>query len=476
MWTGFEVYYRPTDDQFKELWECGTIVPDTNVLLNIYRYPESAREDLLKVLDRLSTQLWLPHQVALEFQERRFRVVAEQRKVLAALESKVAHDIGQIQNLLSSSTVFSKRSGIDVTPFIKDLEQAQEKLSRKFERIRGPLPDVTADDPLRERIERLFTGKIGEPFTKAEYEQTVQEGSIRYAHHRPPGFKDSDKGESESQQGKYYFSADSEIERRYGDLIIWKQILQYAATQHITHLIFVTDDKKDDWWWNEKAGASKIIGPRPELVEEIRYSAKVQVFYMYSTDTFLKYARNHLGLEVRNESITQVLTILNQEDQRSVLTASRSRLSNIRYLDRIVLDWLVREHPDSKIVHASQLPVPGDRRLRYYIDAYGQDSNGTVTGYVLADVSNFSEMLDLINKANGYYESEKIDRLEIVCTLRQGTDTALVVTRIQDSSQILPEWLSLTVGVLLSNPEEDVFDRYTFNPIYQSGSMIHLEF
>ena len=64
----FSGYYRPDEDEFRILWESGVFILDTNVLLDLYRYPKELREELVGVLGKLSEQLWLPHQVFLEYQ------------------------------------------------------------------------------------------------------------------------------------------------------------------------------------------------------------------------------------------------------------------------------------------------------------------------------------------------------------------------------------------------------------------------
>lgn len=75
----FPGFYQPTDTEFKKLWEKCTFVIDANVLLNLYRYPEEAKADLLKVFGKISDRLWLPYQAALEYQKNRLIVIAEQR-------------------------------------------------------------------------------------------------------------------------------------------------------------------------------------------------------------------------------------------------------------------------------------------------------------------------------------------------------------------------------------------------------------
>ena len=73
----FPGYYRPSEDEFSDLWKNCVFILDTNVLLNLYRYSEESRNDFIKVLHKIETRLWIPHQVALEFQENRTKVIEE---------------------------------------------------------------------------------------------------------------------------------------------------------------------------------------------------------------------------------------------------------------------------------------------------------------------------------------------------------------------------------------------------------------
>ncbi|WP_449349178.1 PIN-like domain-containing protein [Streptomyces shaanxiensis] len=55
------------------------VAPDANVLLNLYRYTEQARTDLLGALGALGDRLWVPHQVVDEFWRNRESVISEAR-------------------------------------------------------------------------------------------------------------------------------------------------------------------------------------------------------------------------------------------------------------------------------------------------------------------------------------------------------------------------------------------------------------
>jgi len=73
----FHAYYRLSEGDIASLWKEGLIVPDANVLLNVYRWSESTATELLKLFKALKERLWLPHQVGREFYRNRLSVISE---------------------------------------------------------------------------------------------------------------------------------------------------------------------------------------------------------------------------------------------------------------------------------------------------------------------------------------------------------------------------------------------------------------
>src|SRR5688500_4356529 len=72
----FREFYFDKDD--KEIWKDSIIVLDTNVLLNLYRYTQETSEQILNLLQKYKENLWMPHQVALEYHYNRKSVIVEQ--------------------------------------------------------------------------------------------------------------------------------------------------------------------------------------------------------------------------------------------------------------------------------------------------------------------------------------------------------------------------------------------------------------
>jgi hypothetical protein len=59
----------PDDIDFESIWENGLFIFDSNVLLDLYRLPESASNDLIGVLkdESLRQRIWIGFQVIVEF-------------------------------------------------------------------------------------------------------------------------------------------------------------------------------------------------------------------------------------------------------------------------------------------------------------------------------------------------------------------------------------------------------------------------
>jgi predicted nucleic acid-binding protein len=68
------------------MWHEGLFVLDTNVLLNLYRYSDHAREELVEVFHSIEERLWLPYQVAEEYISCRLDVIHEKRKAYEDLQ------------------------------------------------------------------------------------------------------------------------------------------------------------------------------------------------------------------------------------------------------------------------------------------------------------------------------------------------------------------------------------------------------
>ena len=73
----FAEYYKPTEAEVQDLWNTATIVFDTNVLLDLYRYDATTRDEVIQIITFYKERLWIPYQVGWEFHRNR-KVVIKQ--------------------------------------------------------------------------------------------------------------------------------------------------------------------------------------------------------------------------------------------------------------------------------------------------------------------------------------------------------------------------------------------------------------
>jgi hypothetical protein len=166
--------------------------------------------------------------------------------------------------------------------------------------------DIAVSDPIRDRLDILLSGKIGPPPNdQAQIDMLSADGDQRFNSKIPPGFADIDKDKNPHEAIFYHDGLC--YHRKFGDLILWKQLLNHAKENNVKSVLFITSDRKEDWWWREKG---KTIGPRPELVREISRVANVELFWLYSSDQFLEGARHFANAEVSQESLSQLKDVV----------------------------------------------------------------------------------------------------------------------------------------------------------------------
>ena len=70
-------YIEYSHKEKNDLWNTATFVFDTNVFLNLYRYSNKTRDQLIESFEWLKSRIWMPYQVALEFCKERYSVINE---------------------------------------------------------------------------------------------------------------------------------------------------------------------------------------------------------------------------------------------------------------------------------------------------------------------------------------------------------------------------------------------------------------
>lgn len=352
-------YYPPSDSDISSLWAGGLFVLDASTLLDLYRYPDEARDDTFRVLQHFAEQnrLWVPFQVALEFQANRPNEIVRQLARFDKVRDAIDESVAQLDELELLKRPVEK-SYVEV---INGLKGAAQKIAALLKSVQEKHVQVFGADDIRSRLDELLNERTGAPPENQAYLDAIYaDGKARYAVQIPPGFLDQKKAAAPPLR-----YSGLTFERQYGDLIVWKQILEHVKTKKITHVAFVTSDQKEDWWWRV---AGKTLGPHPILVEEIGRLAGAQVFHMYTMEGLLKQASTYVQLGIKDQTIREVEEVsarqaaLRASDVGDFLqanatigTAPVSSHEDIwrefrQPAHESVRGWLNERHPDGEIV------------------------------------------------------------------------------------------------------------------------------
>lgn len=277
----FREYHQYSEEEYKKLWDECIFVFDTNTLLNMYRYRRETVDKYFEVLSELkkNNKLWIPHQVGYEFFENRITVISDYEKSY----DEILDTLNSTKDSIDKK--YKNHPFLDWKEVKRKIDSGLETVIKDIEKKRNEHPKLLDKDDILGKINKLFDSCVGECFDDKKLEEVKKDGEKRYLKKIPPGFKDAKK----------------EDDKKYGDLILWKQIIDKAVVVK-KPIIFISGDVKEDWWL-EKDG--KRIMPLPQLKKEIFDEAGVD-FHIYTADRFLeyyqeKYQQNSIDTKLINE-------------------------------------------------------------------------------------------------------------------------------------------------------------------------------
>jgi len=299
----FPGWYAKTPEDLKALWDDAVFVPDTNILLHLIRHSANVRAQLAAVFERKKDALWIPYQVGVEFQRRRLDVQQQTMDAYEKLNEEMTSSVNQARNKLNQ---YRAHPVIDVERELRALDIYLADFEKRMTEAKSnhPTEDLATSFQL---VSELFAGRIGVKPTEDRLAAIRKEGEDRYAKKIPPGFEDAKKGGDGGD--------------KYGDLIIWKEMIEKAKTDK-RPIIFVTDDGKSDWWHIHHG---KKLGPHPYLVEEF-LGATGQKFHIYELPQFLRNSAE-TGSAIQPEAVQKIAETMIADKQAATNQAAASEHS-----------------------------------------------------------------------------------------------------------------------------------------------------
>lgn len=297
----FHGHFPLGDDVLRRLMQEATFVFDTNVLLNLYRYGETLREDYFKLMEKIGDRVEVPHQIACEFFDNRIGVIGERN----GIGEKLRDELTSLHNKTRGAIEPLKRHApIDIPRLLASIDAAFTQASEETGELPPPIDPMR--DAILDRLANLLEGKIRSEPSKEQTTEVEKWADTHFKRLIPPGFKDEDKSGP----------------KKYGDAKIWWDILEIGKSTQ-KPVIFVTDDLKEDWWLVPKRG--QTLGPHPYLRQEFLRETG-QDFYMYPADKFLQYAGETFNSSVDKTSVSEAREF---RERRMFIGVDNSKLTKI---------------------------------------------------------------------------------------------------------------------------------------------------
>lgn len=322
--------YRLTYEREKKMWQDAIFIFDSSALLDFYFLPPETRSKIFELFaTKLKNRLWIPSQVKYEYYKNREKIIrkpiSEKYKPLKDENlNAIKKYIKEIENKLSDLKNKTKKEDkhphisqeeidaflVKTEAFKKESAVFEDSIVKKISQVEKEINQLPSNDDVLKAVTDLF--KVGRYYDFREIIEITKEGKHRYEYLVPPGYEDlKDKDKKGTQI--------------FGDLIIWKQIIEFA-TEIKKPIVLICNDLKEDWCHlEENITEKRIERPREELIKEIYDSSEVD-FWMYNQPQFLYKSNEYFNAEIEKQNIdnlTELLAIKAKPENALVFVCKR---------------------------------------------------------------------------------------------------------------------------------------------------------
>lgn len=333
-----EFYQKPLDkDDLKQKSE-NIIILDTNYLLEVLKSPVKISETYVKALEKVKNNIYIPYLVALEFNFNKSKIKKSKIKNTRDYTTKIKNKINDLEDSIQQIKFLNEDAKTSFTENLINLtKQYSIELNEQIEKnIQAILTDE--QDALYNRLVDIITDKVGDAYTQEKIDQIQKEGEKRYNNNIPPGFDDKKKDDSENTIREYN---NIHYSRKYGDLIIWKDILEFAKQydKKGNKVIFITNDgtskNKNDFLYKID---NLTVGPHVFLMNELQNEASKEL-HVLNNLRFIQLVSDLTDIEL--DTLQETLDNQENLNKSSGDTKYRMRLSPTKYEEESIN--LIRE-------------------------------------------------------------------------------------------------------------------------------------
>ncbi|GAA4334891.1 PIN-like domain-containing protein [Flaviaesturariibacter amylovorans] len=204
---------------------------DTNLFAQLFKINSGARREFYRWVDaeivkrKVRLASWSVNEYASRFVVQQVGGYLEDLKKLKTIQKEMEH-MRRFLKMYVDDELLRGSSYADKAEYFRELDAVTEGIGR----IRSVSKEVTAN---YSKLNTEFIERFEPVILQSDIYRLIEElhlpADARYMGRVPPGFQDETK-----------------LTNKYGDLIIWREILEYSKAQNIRKVVLVTNDGKKD--------------------------------------------------------------------------------------------------------------------------------------------------------------------------------------------------------------------------------------
>ncbi len=246
------------------------IIPDTNILLYLYKCSFNASKNIVDLLNKVRDKVIIPNRVYEEYISHKGSEQDKIDKKYDTFTKDLKNQVDGLKRKVGSSISESRKYEFpDCDVLETGINTWIDKIKNSIAAYERSLSSEKQNKSIQitnvEQIIQYWNNqqRIRQKPSITEILGYIKEGEVRYRYKMPPGYMDEDKDKLEKGETD---SFEKRI-RKYGDLFVWKEILNIGSSAGGNKVLFLTNDVKEDWWVL-KGEQKDVVRMRDELLEE----------------------------------------------------------------------------------------------------------------------------------------------------------------------------------------------------------------
>lgn len=392
--------------------EDNLIVFDTNYLLDILKLPVGEARKYLDALEMVKDNIYIPYFVALEFNFNKIGVKTDTKIILENYKNNLTSKLDNFGEEITELKIL--KTDEFTAPLISLKEEFKKDFSALLEET---INNFFSYNTIYADLIKLIENCIGDKKEQDWIDKVQKEGISRYEKEIPPGFNDKTKTDCTQYD-------DLEFEKKYGDLLIWKEIIEKAKETDKSKVIFVTNDgtskKKNDILYSTHG---RTIGPHIYLMNEMKRESKKELHIINN----IRFVELTTGLSTedlsklqiaeeffnRNEEHIEELNLLTHspykksKDERQYINDKDRHYLSIRELEK------QREYMDSLTLIEYKLKEINEEKEYLNIRIIDLEKRIEATSDIFEHNFLNQEMKSIVDRLEALEENENELRIEL---------------------------------------------------------------